>query len=170
MRHRARVHQRGGGVAVLVTEIGADQLALLVADLRAVEAHHVLDLVIAGHEDAPRLPMPRLEIAQDELELVARLARRHLKHFAHQPLGAARAIGGRRPGEMEGPHHDPRRIGVQPQLMVEQIHARAAPRLPLPAPGIQATARSVPATPTNGCESPEIAHEAICSAKIDSAP
>ena len=62
MRHRRRIHQRGGGIAVFVAEIGANQLALLVADRRPVELQQILDLIVAAHEDAPRLPVPGLEI------------------------------------------------------------------------------------------------------------
>src|SRR3546814_4422449 len=59
MRHRARVHDRGGRVAIFVAEIGADQLAFLIADRSAVEIEQRLDLVIARHEHAPRLPVAR---------------------------------------------------------------------------------------------------------------
>src|SRR5690348_16024216 len=44
MRYHARVHQRGGGIAIFVTEIGADQLLLDLTDACGVEAKRLLDL------------------------------------------------------------------------------------------------------------------------------
>ena len=46
------------------------------------EPQHVLDLVVARHEHAPRLPVARLEILEHHLELLARFGRRHRQHFA----------------------------------------------------------------------------------------
>lgn len=123
MRHRRRIHQRGRGITVFVAEIGADQLTLLVADLRSVQLQQIFDLVVTGHEDAPRLPMPRLEILQHGFQLVAGFLRRHGQDLADQPLGAAgRCTVAAAPGNMKRPHHDARRVGMKPQPVVEKIH------------------------------------------------
>src|SRR3546814_9800989 len=55
MRHRARVHDRGRRVAIFVAEIGADQLAFLIADRSAVEIEQRLDLVLRSEEHTSEL-------------------------------------------------------------------------------------------------------------------
>ena len=112
MWHRARVHQRGGSIAIFVAEIGTDQLALFIANLAAVDAEHVLDLVIARHEHAARLPVARLEILKHQLELGAGLGTVERHHRADDALRAIAAIAA--PGEVKRPHHDPRWVGMEP--------------------------------------------------------
>ena len=79
MRHRARVHQRSRSVAVLVAEIRADQLPLLVADLRAVQLEHVFDLayskdVQGGDDDRDDAPAAeRVLIARERLRQIDRV-------------------------------------------------------------------------------------------------
>lgn len=119
MRHRARVHQRGGGIAIFVAEIGTDQLALFIANFAAIDAEHVLDLVIARHEHAARLPVARLEILEHQFELGAGLGTVERHHRADDALRAIAAIAA--PGEVERPHHDPRWVGMEPQSMLKQI-------------------------------------------------
>ena len=121
MRHHAGVHQRRGGITVFQAEIGADQLALHIADLAAVEIVLRRDLVVARHEHTPRLPVPRLEILEHRLELFAGLVLGHFEHDADQPLRAADPRAVRLPAEMERPHHDARWVGVQPQPVVENL-------------------------------------------------
>ena len=88
-----------------MTEIRADQLALLITDLGAIEAKHMLDLVIAGHEHASCLPVPRLEILEHQLQFGTRLGGIERHHRAHDPLGAIAAIA--TPRQVERPHHNP---------------------------------------------------------------
>ena len=75
MWNGAGVHQRRGRIAVFVAEIGTDQLPLFVAKRAVVDPVGLRNLAIAGQEHAPRLPVTRLEIAQDKAQLLARLDR-----------------------------------------------------------------------------------------------
>jgi hypothetical protein len=126
MRHRAGVHQRGGGIAVFVAEIRADQLPLLVGDAAAVQPVRRRDLVVTGHEHAPRLPVARLEVLEHQLELVARLLRRHVHDLADEPLRPADAVGVGDPANMERSDHHARRIGVKTEPVVEELQGPAS--------------------------------------------
>ena len=75
-----------------MAEIGADQLALLVADLAAVDPEHILDLVVARHEHAARLPVPRLEVLEHQFELGAGLGRVERHDRRYDPLRPASTV------------------------------------------------------------------------------
>ena len=71
MGNDARVHQRRGGIAIFVAEIGADQLLARVADRPAWSPTCAAISSNRAQEHLARLPVARLEIAIDQAELGA---------------------------------------------------------------------------------------------------
>ena len=67
VRHDAGVHQRGRGVAIFLTEIGADQLLPFVTDAAQRQVEQLRNLGESAQEHFPRLPMALLEILHDLL-------------------------------------------------------------------------------------------------------
>ncbi len=121
MRYDAGVHQGGGGVGILVAEEGADQLLLAVAQLQ-VKAHLGHHLAIAGHEDGAGLPVAGLEILTDEGQFQLAGAHVHVRHRVDDAHGALALPAGARIGrDVEGPDHDPRGIGRQPQRQMVDL-------------------------------------------------
>ena len=115
MRHDAGVHQRGGGIAIFVAEIGADQLLPFVADAVELEIEQRADLGEAFEENLARLPVALLEILHHDLELPPDLAIVEGQHGIDQPVGAPGFGRTALPCEMEWPDDDPRRIGLEPE-------------------------------------------------------
>src|SRR3546814_12692171 len=60
------------GIAIFMTEIRTDELALVIADSVTVQLQLRFDLFIARHEDPARLPMALFEVLQHCLKLLAR--------------------------------------------------------------------------------------------------
>ena len=83
-----RVHDRRGGVAVFVAEIGADELAAWLAEGGGVEVDLSRDLVEARLEYAPRLPVAGLEIDQHLGQLLGDLRFGEFDHGVDQSLAA----------------------------------------------------------------------------------
>ena len=144
MRDDAGIHQRGGGIAVLVAEIGPDQLLPGFRQHRAVDRQRELDLIVADHEHAARLPVTRLEVLEHDLELAQRLLLVERQHRIDDPPHASGAAVGRPQldRDVERPNHHARWIGLQPQGPVNDILAHP----PVPRPGGTSYGRDVAAS------------------------
>jgi hypothetical protein len=131
MRHHAGVHQRSGGIAIFVAEIGADQLLLDLGNDIAVETERGFDLRIARHEDRARLPVARLEIAQHELQLDIGHLLVEREHAIDDAAHAPRPAGSGAPIDrnVERTDDDPRGIGLQTQRTVYNVEQAYSPAL-----------------------------------------
>ena len=129
MRHDAGVHQRGGGIAIFVTEIGADQLALYLADLGALQVQCLANRIVAGQEDRAGLPVARFEIAEHELQLDLGGLVVQRQHGIGDATDAAGHTRHRRclDRNMKRPNHDTCRIGLQAQRTMDNIEQVRAP-------------------------------------------
>src|SRR3546814_18413135 len=67
----AGIHEGRSGIAIFMTEIRTDELALVIADSVTVQLQLRFDLFIARHEDTARLPMALFEVLQHCLQLLA---------------------------------------------------------------------------------------------------
>jgi len=90
-----------------------------------------------------------------------------------QPVGPAGPAADGGPADMKRTNDDSRRVGMQPEAVMKYVEQRPSRLQPDPSGAAcrcYATARPVPATVPAAFPSAEIAQEANCSAKIDSAP
>ena len=116
MRHDGRVHQRGGGIGIFVTEIGADQTAALFAELQPVEAQILDHLVETLLEDVLGLPVSLGKVPADSVVFRGDLLFGQLHDIVDQPLCATAFRRLRLPAEVKRTQHDPRGVGAQPIL------------------------------------------------------
>ena len=117
MGHDAGVHQRRGGVAIFVAEIGADQLLAFVADaLRATSLSDRANLLEALEEDLAGLPVALLEIAASPRSWRP-ISRSSSVSTSSTSRRARPGSAGRLATPVERPNDDPRRIRLQPQRM-----------------------------------------------------
>src|SRR3546814_17053288 len=72
MWHHAGIHEGRSGIAIFMTEIRTDELALVIADSVTVQLQLRFDLFIARHEDPARLPMALFAVLQHCLKMPAR--------------------------------------------------------------------------------------------------
>ena len=112
----AGVHQRRGGIAIFVAEVGADHLLSLVADAAQRQVKHDADFLETLEEHLAGLPVALFEIMHHGLELAAKFAIIEFQDCVDQPLRPA-VIGGALPGKVERPDDDPGRIRLEPKRM-----------------------------------------------------
>jgi len=107
MWNDARIHQRGGGIAVFMAEIGADELPPCPAEMAGVELQHGGHFVATRHEHFPRLPVTGLEIAHHKRKFVSHRLLVESEHGIDDAPASAGGSAGRLPTEVEGAHHHP---------------------------------------------------------------
>ncbi len=107
-----------------MAEIGADQLPLDRRDGDVLQPQRLLDLGIALNEDAARLPVPRLEVAQHQVQLGFGFRLFEREDGVDDPPDAAglAGMGPRFDGDVERADDDTRCVRLQPERTVSQIN------------------------------------------------
>ncbi len=117
VQHDAGIHQCGGGIAIFVAEIGADQPALDRRNRARVQPQIFGDLGKAFVENAADLPVPLRKILPDEAEFEFGLILVEPQQILDELRRARRFRHARLPCEVERPQHDAR--GVRRQLLAK---------------------------------------------------
>src|SRR3546814_13886655 len=89
------------------------------------ESGHDLDIYVFEHFFD--LPVPVSKIAQNRREFAPHRVHIETGDVAGETLYPYEIRTRRLPGQMERPHHDPGRVGVKPQFVLDELEGAGAP-------------------------------------------
>ena len=130
-----------------MAEIGADQQPHFAFQHQPVEPELGLNLGISFFEDFLDLPVPVSKIAQDRRQFAPHRAHIETDDIVRQTLHPIEVRARCLPGEMERPHDDPRRVGVEPQVVLNEVEGVRAPNGFSPSKGAAQSKRADRPTP-----------------------